>query len=258
LLGSTLALIPIGATVVLLMLLRPDVMTAFWFGVGRLAELVIMPLLLLLSWLASLLPAAGGPLEPPPARPRPPARGPTIEELARQQAAPDWIPYVALTLVLVVVLFMAAAILRLLLESEVVMRPVGRRPEQEPGVSVERSGNAGQDARRLIGWLLGWLRMRLLRSPPQHTRQGADPGSESAWQAYRSLLAWAAQHGVQRRPADTTQQLQSRLLDREPGAADAVGLVTSTFESERYGREPPPADRLRRVQAALRQLFGSM
>ena len=76
--------------------------------------------------------------------------------------------------------------------------------------------------------------------------------------AYRALLQWAAEHGSARKPTETTQQLRERLVEREPGVAEAVGLVTSTFEEERYGERPQPADRLGRVQAAVRELFGSM
>jgi hypothetical protein len=223
--------------------------------VGRLIELVLMPLLLLLSWLASLLPPIGTPAD---FRPPPRALGnrPDIEALARQQQPPDWIPAIALTLVLLVVLFMAAGILRLLLESEVMVRPRPPRPPRTPGMAVERSGDAGDDARELLGWLLAWLRRRFSR--PADASLAVAPPAADAWTAYRRLLEWSATHGVQRRPTETTQQLQARIVQREPAAADVVGLVTSTFESERYGQQPPRPELLQRIQQAVRELFSTM
>ncbi|HET6317701.1 MAG TPA: DUF4129 domain-containing protein, partial [Chloroflexota bacterium] len=255
-LGATVALLPIGATVVLLMIFRPDVMTTLWMGLASLLGLMLMPLLFLLSWLASLLPATGPVFDARPP-PRPIPNGPSIEELARQQQPPDWIPYVALTLVLCLVLFMAAGILRLLLESEIVVRPEQQRRLDEEGVSVERSGNVGQDARQLLRWLAAWLRGRVRRPAPA-ARTGDAIATADAWSAYRMLLQWAARHGVQRRSAETTHQLQARIVQREPRAADVVEAVTTTFEDERYGARQVPTDRLQRVQAALRELFGSM
>ncbi len=255
-LGATIAVLPIGATVALLMIFRPDVMTTLWTGLASLLGLLLMPLLFLLSWLASLLPATGPVFDARPP-PRPIPNGPSIEELARQQQPPDWIPYLALTLVLCLVLFMAAGILRLLLESEIVIRPEQQRRLDEEGVSVERSGNVGQDARQLLGWLAAWLRGRLRRPAPVAASRDAIVTAD-AWSAYRTLLQWAAQHGVQRRAAETTHQLQARIVQREPRAADVVEAVTATFEDERYGARQAPTDRLQRVQAALRELFGSM
>jgi len=256
-LGATVGLLPVGVTIVLLMILRPDVMSTLWLGLARLIELALMPLLLLLSWLASLVPAAGPAFDARPP-PRPIPRGPSIEDLARQQQPPDWIPYIALTLVLVLVLFMAAGILRLLLESEIVIRPPRQRGRADSSSVVEHTGGAGQDARQLLGWLAAWLRRRLLRSTRPTAPAGAAHVAADAWTAYRALLQWAAEHGSARKPTETTQQLRERLAEREPAVAEAVGLVTSTFEEERYGERPQPADRLGRVQAAVRELFGSM
>jgi Domain of unknown function (DUF4129) len=255
-LGATMGLLPIGITVVLLMILRPDVMSMLWQGLARLLELALMPLLLLLSWLASLLPA-GAPVMDARPPPRPFTQGPSVDELARQQQPPEWIPYLALALVLLVVLLMAAGILRLLLESQIVIRPQRQHRRADSSAVVEGSGGAGQDARQLLGWLAGWLRRRLLRTAPASSNNAAVAAAD-AWSAYRTLLEWAAQHGIQRRAPETTQQLQARILAREPRAAEVVDVVTETFESERYGAQHPPADRLRRVQAAVRELFGSM
>jgi Domain of unknown function (DUF4129) len=253
-LATSIALLPIGATIGLLLVLRPEVMGAMWLGLARLIELALMPLLLLLSWLASLLPAGGPPgdIRPPF---RPPQRPPNLDALARQQAPPDWIPWVAATLVLLLVLFMAAGILRLLLESELVVRAQRERPSQVPGITVERSGGAGQDVRQLVRWLARWLRARWQRDAGAADRARAGTlAADDAWAAYKALLEWANEHGIRRRPSETTHQLQDRLVSVAPEAAETVGLVTSTYEWERYGEVHPPGDRLRRIQAALRAL----
>jgi hypothetical protein len=257
-LATTIALVPVAATIGLLMVLRPEVMGAMWRGLARLLELALMPLFILLAWLASLLPVAVAPGDVRPPF-RPPPRAPNLDALARQQAPPDWIPWLAATLVLLVVLFVAAGILRLLLESELVVRPQRERPTRPPGVTVERTGGAGQDVRQLMRWLGHWLRSRLRRAPvAAPDALGAAGAAADAWAAYRALLDWAAEHGVRRRPAETTRQLQDRLLTVAPDAADTVGLVTSTYEFERYGDVHPGNDLLRRVQAALRKLSGNI
>jgi hypothetical protein len=75
-----------------------------------------------------------------------------------------------------------------------------------------------------------------------------------SWAVYQRLLAWAERQGLGRRPAETTGQLQARLRQHAPEAAAALELLTRTYEWERYGAIHPPADRLRRLREALRQL----
>jgi hypothetical protein len=48
--------------------------------------------------------------------------------------------------------------------------------------------------------------------------------------------------------------LSKRLVSRVPEAADAVDLVTQTYEWERYGSVHPPRDRVRALQAAIARL----
>ncbi len=253
-LATTIAVLPIGATVALLLVLRPEVMGRMWLGLARLIELALTPLFLLLSWLASLLPAVAAPTGIPP-----PVRGPQrpldIDAFARQQTPPEWIPWLAATLVLLLVLFMAAGVLRLLLESELVVRPVRSRPARLPGLTVEGTGGAGQDLRQLMRWLSGWLRGRLRGPPREDDARSRAAAPADAWAAYRALLEWAEQQGIRRRPSETTRQLQARLIAAAPDAADTVGLVTTTYESERYGEIHPAQDLLRRVHSALQALL---
>jgi hypothetical protein len=251
-LGGLVALLPIAVSVALLIVLNPDLMAAGWLALAHGIEFVLMPLLLLLSWLASLLPVAGTPgaPRPPPQLFQPP---PNIDALARQQAPPEWIPWLALTLVLVMVLFMAAGILRMLLETEVVMPPSASRAEDSSVLTAERSGGAGQDARQLLRWLASLLRRRFA---PSRTASAAQRllQVEDAWTAYRALLDWAASQGIRRQPAETTRQLQARLVAFQPDAIDVVGAVTATYEDERYGSHQPAQDLLQRIRNAVSRL----
>jgi hypothetical protein len=254
LLATTSAVLPIGGTIGLLLVLRPEVMGRMWLGLARLIELALTPIFFVLSWLASLLPAATAPTGMPPPI-RAPQRPLNVDAFARQQTPPEWIPWLAATLVLLLVLFMAAGVLRLLLESELVVRPVRARPARQPGLTVEATGGAGQDLRQLMRWLSGWLRGRLRGQPHAEAQRSGEAAPADAWAAYRALLQWAEQQGIRRRPSETTHQLQQRLIAAAPDAADTVGMVTTTYEGERYGEIHPPSDRLRRIQAALQALL---
>jgi hypothetical protein len=252
-LAATVAVLPIGATLLLLVVARPDVMTSLWTGLAQLIELALLPIFWLLAWLASLLPAAGMPSDVRPVF-RPPPRPPNLDALAREQGAPDWIPWLALTLVLLVVLFVIAGVLRLLLESELVVRHPRKLVIDPAALTVERSGGAGQDARHLLRWLFAWLAAR--RAGSGHGAGGASgPAREDAWTAYQALLAWAAARGVHRRTSETTQELQHRLVTVVPESADTVGEVTTTYEHERYGGVHAPQAVLQRLQAAVRRLL---
>jgi len=137
-------------------------------------------------------------------------------------------------------------------EPNPVQRVLARRRANE--LVVERSGTPREDAADVLGWLMRWLRNRLSarRSASARARaSGADPTVADAWSAYQRLLRWAERQGLGRRPAETTGQLATRLAKQAPEAADAVDLVTTTYEWERYGAIHPPADRLRTVRRAL-------
>jgi hypothetical protein len=127
-----------------------------------------------------------------------------------------------------------------------------------PELAVERTGTARGDAQAALGWLLRWLRGLIggRRRPAATSHSAAEPGPADAWAAYQRLLAWAERQGLGRRPAESTGQLQARLVEHAPENADGVSLVTSTYEWERYGEVQPPDDRLQRVRAALAALVG--
>ena len=211
-------------------------MGAMWHGLARLIELALTPLFLLLSWLASLLPAATMPGHvPPPARP--PPRSPDLDALAQQQTPPEWIPWLAAALVLVVVLFVAAGILRWLLQSELVVRAPRDRAENTTDVSVERTGGAVQDVRQLMRWLGHWLRSRLGGRPtwPARAASGRRRGGRRVGRVPRAAglggAAWRAASAVRD--------------DAPVAGATAVGSARGS----RFGR---PGDQHLRVGALRR------
>jgi hypothetical protein len=149
----------------------------------------------------------------------------------------------------------ALVITRLMLEHWL-QPPPARQERRTPEMSVERSGTAGGDARALLSWFWRWLRGRLRPSsrPARSPRPEQEATTTDAWRAYRALLDWAAQHGLARRPAETTHELQVRLAEAVPAASEEVELVTSTYEWARYGGVEPPTERLRRIVRAVESL----
>ena len=168
----------------------------------------------------------------------------------------EWIGWVVIVTVLIAATAAALIVARMLLANWI-GNPTRRTPDPNVELTVERSGTARDDAHDLWSWLMRWLRSRLgRRSVPSGSRHGvAEASAVDAWAAYRGLLEWAERRGQGRRPAETTGQLQSRLASHAPESTEAVELVTSTYEWDRYGQVPPVADRLRRVRQALAALL---
>jgi Domain of unknown function (DUF4129) len=253
-LAAASAVVPLVAGVVLVSILRPSLLGAMWTLLGNAIELALTPVGLLIAWLASLFPRGTNQPPPPPQRP-PQDFAPDPAMLAQLQDRVGWIG----TVVLVVLVLMAAVAALLgarLLLSNWIGSPVRSLEKQKVELTVERTGTAKGDAQDLLGWMMRWLRERLgrQRRVALADQRALEPPAGDAWAAYRGLLEWAERQGVGRRPTETTGQLQARLVRHSPQAADAVDLVTSTFACERYGDIHPPGDRLKRVQAALRDL----
>jgi hypothetical protein len=255
-LATTAALAPIGTAVVLVSILRPALLGAMWTALAKMIELALTPLGWFFAWLASLMPRGGpqGPL-PPIIRPAPDPL-PNTAALNELQDRMEWIGWVVLFTLLVAATIAAMLVARMLLNNWI-GNPTGRALEPGVDLTVERSGTAGGDARDLFGWLMRWLRARLSRrSARLGPRAGAvEASAADAWAAYRALLDWAASKSMARRPAETTGQLQSRLARTAPESTEVVGLVTSTYEWERYGQIPPRPDLMRQVRQALAALL---
>jgi hypothetical protein len=255
-LATTTALVPIGTALVLVSILRPALLGVMWTTLATLLELALTPLGWLIAWLASLLPRGGppGPL-PPIIRPAPEPL-PNTAALNELQDRMEWLGWVVLFTLLVAAAIAALLVARMLL-SNWIGSPTRPTAQAQVDLTVERSGTARGDAHDLLGWLMRWLRGRLRRRSSVAAGQGrpAEASAADAWAAYRALLDWAAARGLARRPAETTGQLQARLTLQVPETTESVGLVTSTYEWDRYGQIPPPADRLRRVRQALAALL---
>jgi len=256
-LATTAALVPIGTAVVLVSILRPGLLGAMWTALARLVELILTPLGWLLAWLASLLPRGGpaGPL-PPIIRPTPDAL-PNTAALSDLQDRMEWLGWLVLFTLLIAAALVALLVARMLLNN-FIGSPTRPAPDPDVELTVERSGTPRRAAHDLFGWLMRWLRQRFRLRPSSvdgSRGRAAEATAADAWAAYRQLLEWAASKGLSRRPSETTGQLQSRLARLAPDSNEAVDLVTSTYEWDRYGQIPPRPDRLRRVRQALAALL---
>jgi hypothetical protein len=179
-----------------------------------------------------------------------------MSALGDLQDRAEWIGWVIIGTLLLAAACAALVLARILLDNWL-GSPTRRAAEPRVDLVVERSGTPGGDARDLWGWLMRWLRRRLGRQPSVAAGRGraGEASAADARAAYRGLLEWAEGRGLGRRPAETTGQLRSRLAADAPETIEAVDLVTSTYEWQRYGQIAPLADRLRRVRQALASLL---
>jgi hypothetical protein len=264
-LGLSVALLPVAVAVVLASTLQPSLLGAMWLTLARIVEFVLTPLGWLFAWLAGLFPR-GAPGPPPTLPPRPtPEVTPDPAALAALQDQLGWLSTLILV-VLVVAAGVAAMLAVRLLLANWVRGPAEALAEEGPAVSIEPSGTPRADASAFFAWLRRWLRAQLRRERLARGGRSAGPGGADAhagsnvgaladaWDAYRRLLEWAAQQGQPRRPAETTGQFQARLTHKVPTAAEAVEVVTATYEAERYGTIKPAQERLKRLRAALTSL----
>jgi hypothetical protein len=255
-LATVTAVLPAVSAVMLVSILRPELLGAMWLTLARLIELALLPIGLLLAWLASLLPrGTPGPPPLPPPRPTPDL----LPDPAALAAAQESLAWLANLIVFTLLLAAAGATLlaaRLLLQNWI-GSPTRGMPRQVEAVVVGRVGTPRTDALDLLGWLMRWLRRRFRAAARAGVTgsRAAEAHTADSWAVYQRLLAWADRQGLGRRPAETTGQLQARLRQHAPEAAGALELLTRTYEWERYGAIPPPADHLRRVQAALESLI---
>ena len=238
------------------MRITPALLGEFWELFSRFIELLLLPIGLLLSWLASLLPRPGpispaGP--PPPLMLQPPLNPGALPEISDQAR---WVATIILFGLALLVAMVALVVVKLMLDHWL-QPPPPSADRPGPDLEVESTGGAGRDARALFAWLWRWLQARL-RAGPQPARAPARSGAATdanAWAAYRALLDWAAAHGHARGPAETMHQLRTRLAQHVPDLADEVALVTHVYESERYGDIHPPANAVRRLTRAVESLM---
>jgi hypothetical protein len=258
-LATATSLLPAGVAVLLVGILRPELLTTMWFLLARAIELILTPIGMFLAWLASLLPRVT-PGPPPTPAPRPTL--PPIDPAALAQAQEN-VSWLATLIILTMMAAVAAAAIiaaKLLLENWI-GDPHQRDAAADTGDDLvsERSGTPHKDAMSMLGWLLRWLRRQLFggrgAASARARQRAGDAAPVDAWAAYQRLLAWADRQGLARRPAETTGQLSARLRQHSPTAAEAVDLVTRTYEWERYGGLHPQQNVLRRVREAVQSLL---
>jgi hypothetical protein len=255
-LAATTALLPAAAAVLLVSILRPELLGTLWLILARVIELALTPLGLLLALLGSLFPRGPAGPAPTPVPPPPPDALPNAAALAASQERLAWLAWLILLSLLLAVAAATLIAARLLLQNWI-SSPIRATRQQTDELLVERTGTPRGDAYDVLAWLLHWLRGRFARRARLRQRVGSatELSGPEAWVAYQHLLSWAERQGLGRRPAETTGQLEKRLVLRAPDSAEAVELVTRTYEWERYGAVRPPSDRLRRVRAALASLL---
>jgi hypothetical protein len=253
-LATLSALAPALAAVILVSILRPALIGSLWSAVVWVLQLVLTPLGWLFAWLASLFPPrTTGPLPPPPALPTS-APMPDPSSLGDMQDRLEWIGWVVLIALLLLATVAALVVVRLLLTNWI-GTPTQRTLQRPVDLTVDSVGAPGNDAQDFLAWLMRWLHDRLgPGSRALRSAAGADQPTGDARAAYRNLLEWAERKGLGRRPAETTGQLRARLTAQAPETTETVDLVTSTYESDRYGQVQPSGDLLQRVQAAIKGL----
>jgi hypothetical protein len=252
--GRTLAIAtaitPPAVTIIVVGFLRPELLDSMWLLIARAIELLLTPIGLFLSWLGSLIPTGTpAPVTLPP--PRPTAEPIPSEALAQAQERLAWIGTVIVVTLLVVAGLATLLAARLLLNNFIRAPQTWVSEFQDEEFIAESSGNPGEEAGDLLGWLRRWLlTLRAGRHASSRARR-TDLAVQDMWAVYQRLLSWADTQGLGRRPAETTGQLSVRLARELPDAAATVDVVTRAFESERYGGVAAPADRLTRVNDVL-------
>jgi hypothetical protein len=253
--GRTLAIVtaitPPAVTIIVVGFLRPELLDSMWLLIARTIELILTPIGLFLNWLGSLIPqGTPAPVTLPP--PRPTAEPIPSEALAQAQERLAWIGTVIVVTLLIVAGLATLLVARLLLNNFIRAPQTWVSEFQDEELIAESSGNPGEEAGDLLGWLRHWLlALRAHGRPGGGRAHRADLAAQDMWSVYQRLLNWADAQGMGRRPAETTGQLSTRLARELPHTATAVDVVTRAFESERYGGVAAPADRRTRVDELL-------
>ncbi|MFH1139921.1 MAG: DUF4129 domain-containing protein [Pseudomonadota bacterium] len=205
--------------------------------------------ILVLGWLASLLPASGETVSP--ALPAPAPAVPDVD-LERRPWDFRWlrrlgeVMFLGATLTLV-----AAATIRNLgvlaqwLQTKFGFDHAARHEKLESGfVDDVRAGL------RALARLAAWLFRRVWRPPG-----AASPAAGEAARirkVYRRLLGWGASRGRPRRPAQTPLEYLAGLRDLAPEAAEEAEVITRAYLEVRYGPGAPTPGLGPRVEACWR------
>jgi hypothetical protein len=253
-LGSVAALVAIGVLVV--GALQPELIAALWqdlgavLGViGGLLLLILQPLFDLLAHFNPTLPAAPAgqaPLAPP--QPMQPPQG---------EPPPAWLAWLVLGGAVLIALVVVSVMIAVLLMALSAVSRRGMRGTDSDS-EADQEGGAGDDARALLSGLRRWLGRLGQRTAAALPGRRASIQLDSARAAYRALLRWAKESGVERASSETTQQFRRRLDHQRPDGSATYASVTDSYELERYGELPAPRDRLRVLERELEALRESL
>jgi hypothetical protein len=254
-LGSVVALLAIGVLVV--GALQPELIATLWQALGAVLGviggfllLIFQPLLDLLGRFNPALPAAP-PGQAPLAPPQP-------MQLPQQgEPPPAWLAWLVLAGAVLIALVVASMMIAVLLMALSAVSRRGLRGS-DPNADADQEGGAGDDARALLSGLRRWLGRLGQRTAAALPGRRASFQLDSARAAYRALLRWAKESGVERSSSETTQQFRRRLDQQLPDGTATYASVTDSYELERYGELPAPRDRLRALERELEALRDSL
>lgn len=238
------------AGIVLVGILQPGLVATLWQGVGLLLGLLGNLLLLLLQPLLNLFAGIRPTVPPMPVAPLGP--GPAGVPADRPgEAAPAWLAWLLVILAVAIALVLAVVLMWLILA---LLSPLWRRALPAPGSEgqLDAEGGAGEDARALLTGLRRWLN-RLVSGTARSLGIGRERVND-ARAAYRVLLRWARQEGVERASAETTWQFRQRLDEHLPVGSGAYAALTESYDEERYGERAVPPTRLALLEEHLQQL----
>ncbi len=202
----------------------------------------------LLQWMISLLPEPGTGTStalPVPTRAPPPDLNPFIKRVEWLRLIGGIMFYSSTGIALVMLLF------RTLFD---LLRWLKRRRPGTVSLRIEKSDfNIWDEIRILVGFLVDWI-ARIWRRARRRPDRAATPEARTIREAYRRLLAWAADQGCPRSPAQTPHEFLEALHARLPEAVTDLCTLTEAYAATRYGTAPPAPRVLSESRAAWRRL----
>ena len=202
----------------------------------------------LLQWLFSLLPEPGTGTKtalPVPTRAPPPNLNPFIEKVEWMRFIGGIMFYSSTGIAMVMLLF------RTLFD---LLRWLKRRRPGTVSLRIEKSDyGIWDEILSLVGFLVNWI-ARIWRRSRRRADRAATPEARTIREAYRRLLAWAADQDCPRSPAQTPHEFFEVLHPRLPEAVTDLRTLTEAYVASRYGAAPPAPRVLSASRAAWRRL----
>ncbi|MBI4493032.1 MAG: DUF4129 domain-containing protein [Chloroflexi bacterium] len=243
-------LLVLVASLALVALLSPEVVAAILAAAQTamlaVVQLLLLPLMLLGSWLHLELPRQEVQSAPAPIRLPQPAQVPVLPAWLEQLLA------VSITVLVVLAVVLAAAMLLWLLLP--LLQRAWLRAGLRAPAAVEREGGLWRDADALLVALRGWL-ARLAGGALQAVQLSAGEYLvHDARAAYRVFLRWARRQGLERAPSETPQEFLQRLVLNMPEGQTHYIRLTEAYELARYGGVAATESELARLRQSLGDL----